>query len=207
MKYVLKPALTLFLVAGIVIALVSYFHSRTLAPVELQKQKTQEAARKTVLPADMYNELAVEKTGSIISVYEGLTGGKLAGYVVSLSPKGYSGNIDLMVGFALPDEKISGMRVLRHTETPGLGALAVKENFYRRFDNKALAPLNVIRIPPPGDNDIQAITSATITTRAITNAVNEAIHWYLGQKTEDECIEADYVTSPTIHNGHGGDME
>jgi electron transport complex protein RnfG len=83
----------------------------------------------------------------------------------------------MMVGILATEAKISGMRVLRHTETPGLGANAVREDFYRRFENKYLVPLTVVRTSP-GANEIQAITSSTITTRAITNAVNEAIAWY-----------------------------
>ncbi|MCL2233439.1 MAG: FMN-binding protein, partial [Treponema sp.] len=101
----------------------------------------------------------------------------LLGYVLALSPVGYSGNIDLMVGISARDEKITGVRILRHSETPGLGALAARESFYRRFDNRPLIPLTVVR-SSPGEHEISAITSSTITTRAITNAVNEAINWY-----------------------------
>ena len=182
LKYVLKPALTLFLTSAVVITALSVANNLTTEPIERQKRKTQEAAMREVLPASEYRELKVEKTGSIVAVYEGrqseTDGNQLAGYVIQLSPEGYSGNIDLLTGISVPDEKISGMRVLRHSETPGLGALAVKENFYQRYDNRDLIPLGVAR-SSPGENDIAAITSATITTRAITNAVNEAIEWYL----------------------------
>jgi len=146
-----------------------------------------------VLPGDfIFREIPAEKSGSIVAVYEGRNGGDPAGYVVLLSPTGYSGNIDLIVGISVPAEKITGMRVLRHSETPGLGALAVNEYFFRRFDGRALIPLGVTR-STPGEHEIAAITSATITTRAITNAVNEAIEWYLGnpalQNGETEAAE------------------
>jgi len=182
MKYVLKPALTLFITAVLVVAGLSYVYNLTLDPIERQKRKTQEAAMKEVFPgASQYKEMQTEKTGSIVSVYEALSDKILKGYVVQLSPKGYSGNIDLIVGISLSENKITGMRVMRHTETPGLGALAVKEDFYRRYNNLELAPLSVVRTNP-GRNEIQAITSATITTRAITGAVNEAIEWCLANK-------------------------
>jgi len=177
-KYILKPALTLFITAAITIAALSVVHSLTLVPIERQKQKTQEAAMREVLPeAAEYREIPVKKTGSITAVYEALNGGTRSGFVVLLSPKGYSGRIDLIAGISVPAEKITGIRVLRHSETPGLGALAVKGDFYRRYDGRELVPLTVVRTSP-GKNEIQAITSATITTRAITNAVNEAIEWY-----------------------------
>ena len=179
MKYILKPALTLFITAVLVVAGLSYVYNLTLKPIENQKRKTQEAAMKDVFPrASGYREIQIEKTGSIVSVHEALSGNVPAGYVVQLSPKGYSGNIDLIVGVSVSENQITGMRVMRHTETPGLGALAVKENFYRRYNGLDLAPLNVVRTNP-GKNEIQAITSATITTKAITGAVNEAIEWCL----------------------------
>ena len=182
MNYVLKPALTLFITAVLVVAGLSYVYNLTLDPIERQKRKTQEAAMKEVFPgASQYKEMQTEKTGSIVSVYEALSDKILKGYVVQLSPKGYSGNIDLIVGISLSENKITGMRVMRHTETPGLGALAVKEDFYRRYNNLELAPLSVVRTSP-GRHEIQAITSATITTRAITGAVNEAIEWCLANK-------------------------
>ena len=181
MKYILKPAITLFLTAAISITLLSVVHSLTLEPIEAQKKRTQEAALKEVLPqASDYRPYSYSGTGgSITAVYEGIINGVLTGYVLQLSPQGYSGSIDLMVGISIPDNKISGVRVLRHTETPGLGALAVKEEFYRQYDNKQISPLRVVKTTP-GAQDINAITSATITTRAITDAVNEAVEWYRG---------------------------
>ena len=178
MNYILRPAVTLFLTATVTVAALSVVYNLTLEPIERQIRKTQEAAMREVLPqASEYRETQA-KTGSITAVYEGLSGGDITGYIVRLSPEGYSGNIDLLVGISVHERKITGMRVLRHSETPGLGALAVKEEFYRQFDNRALAPLGVARTSP-GEHDITAITSSTITSRAITNAVNEAIEWYL----------------------------
>jgi electron transport complex protein RnfG len=178
MKYILKPAMTLFITAVIVVAVLSIVFNFTKEPIERQKRRTQEAAMKEVLPsASEYREIQTEKTGSIVAVYEGIHNNDLTGYVVQLSPQGYSGNIDMIVGISLINMKITGMRVIKHTETPGLGALAVKRNFYYRYNNLPLARLEVVRAYPR-ENEIQAITSATITTKAITDAVNEAIEWF-----------------------------
>lgn len=178
-KYVLKPAATLFITAVITVVALSLVYNFTLEPIEKQKRKTQETAMKEVLPGAVeYRAVQEETVGSIVAIYEGWYNNDLKGYVVQLSPEGYSGKIDMIVGISLPNRQITGMRVLRHTETPGLGAQAVKEDFFRRYNNKELVPLKVVRASP-GENEIQAITSATITTRAITNAVNEAIKWYM----------------------------
>jgi len=192
MNYILKPAATLFIIAALVVALLSFVFTYTLEPIEKQKNKTQEAAMRVVIPrAVEYRKIHVEKTGSITAVYEALYSSDalddkvLVGYVVQLSPEGYSGKIDMIVGISISENAITGMRVLSHTETPGLGANAVKENFYGQFRHRDLVPLGVAR-NSPGEYDIQAITSSTITSRAITEAVNEAIEWYLLQARSDE---------------------
>ena len=187
MKYILKPAATLLITAVIIAALLGVAYNLTLEPIERQKEKTQKATMGQVLPqADEYIETQTEKTGSIVAVYEGYSvndlsnDSELVGYVVQLAPEGYSGKIDLIVGISLANEKISGVRILRHTETPGFGANAVNEKFYKQYDNRALTPLEVAR-SSPGVNEIEAITSSTITSKAVTKAVNEAIEWYNGR--------------------------
>jgi len=194
MNYILKPAAVLLITAVLTVALLSVAYNLTLEPIENQKRRTQQAAMKEVLPrAAEFREVQAELMGTMTAVYEGLVNDMLVGYVVQLSPEGYSGKIDLIAGISVLTYNLIGMRVIRHTETPGLGALAVKGNFYRQFNSRELVRLSVVR-NSPGEHDIQAITSSTITTRAITNAVNEAINWFLvthlpdRHKTEHEEI-------------------
>ena len=178
MKHIIKPALSLFAIAAIVTALLGMARNLTLEPIEKQRKAAQEKTMRAVLTeADNFRELSAEKTGGINRIFEGLRGSETIGYVVELSPVGYSGEINMMVGISKAEDKITGMRVVKHTETPGLGALAVNENFYRQFDGRKLLPLRVVRTSP-GADDIEAITAATITSRAVTSAVNEAIEWY-----------------------------
>ena len=179
MSYIIKPAIALFVTAVIVIFGLSFVIDLTYEPIQIQQRKAQETAMMAVLPqASSFSEVPGAGTGSIISVYEGQNNGVSAGYVVRLITKGYGGNIDMVVGISGADKKITGMRILQHSETPGLGALAAREDFYRRFDNRPLITMGVARTAP-GEHDISAITASTITTRAITGAVNEAIEWYL----------------------------
>jgi electron transport complex protein RnfG len=184
MKYIIKPAASLFIAAAITVAALSFVYNKTYEAIEKQKSKAQEKAMRELLPkADNFNEIQIEGTGSITAVYEGRSGnansdnGGLIGYVIKLSPEGYSGEIDFLAGISADEKQITGIRILRHSETPGLGALAVKEEFFGQFAKRALTPLTVTRTAP-GKDEIQAITSATITSRAITNAVNEALEWY-----------------------------
>jgi len=181
MSYILKPAATLFVTAVIVIAALSVVFNYTYEPIQIQRQIRLEAAMRAVLPqAEEFSEMEIQRSGTMLAVFKGITNQDVVGYVVSLAPPGYSGNIFLMVGIHSADQRVSGMRIVQHTETPGLGALAVRPDFYRRFDNRPLIPMNVVRVSP-GEHDIQTITASTITTRAITDAVNEAIAWYLAE--------------------------
>jgi len=134
---------------------------------------------KAILPqADVFLEIPEKWSGGIVGVFEGIKSGQTIGYVVALSTEGYSGKISLLVGISSTDETIAGVRVLKHTETPGLGALAVKEEFYRKFDSRQLIPLTVVKAAP-GEYEVDALTGATITSKAIIDAVNEAIEWYI----------------------------
>jgi electron transport complex protein RnfG len=177
-KSILRPALTLFLIAGVLTAGLGLLRAVTEAPIAAQTAKTRQATMSAVLPqASEYIELPVELPDDIYAVFEGYAGGELVGYVFELYPAGYSGDVAMLVGISSRDNVVSGMRVMKHTETPGLGALAVKEFFYGQFTNKPLVELTVVK-GSPGEYEIDAITSATITSRAVTRGVNAAIAWF-----------------------------
>ena len=198
MSYIIKPAASLFIAAAITVAALSFVYNKTYEAIEKQKNKVQEEAMKELLPkADGFKEIQAEFTGSIRGVYEGyLDNGVMTGYIFKLSPSGYSGEIDFLAGVSiLDDRKITGIRILRHSETPGLGALAVKKDFYGQFSGRDLSPLRVSK-SSPGRDEIQAITSATITSRAITNAVNEAVEWCLAAEIKPE-FEKDRIEENT----------
>jgi electron transport complex protein RnfG len=178
MKHIIKPAFSLLLIAAISTAALALVRNYTLEPIENQRRTTQERVKKAILAeAAGFEEIPAPQTGSIVRIYKASNENGQVGFVLELAPTGYSGAINMMVGIATPENKLSGMRVMKHTETPGLGALATLESFYRQYDNRDLVPLRVVRASA-GTNEIEAITGATITTRAITNAVNEAIVWF-----------------------------
>jgi electron transport complex protein RnfG len=109
----------------------------------------------------------------VAEVYEAIstTGDKL-GYVIRTRPNGYGGAIDVIIGFSL-DGVITGVRVGDHQETPGLGAKAKTEDYYNQYLNlKADGAIQVIKEEVSGQNAVQAITSATITSDAVTLGVN-----------------------------------
>ena len=178
MKHIIKPALILFFIAAFMTTLLGIVRSLTLEPIAINKKKAQVTAMKSVFPsATNFAEIECPYTGNITGIYESFSGIESIGYAIELEVEGYSGKINLILGISKIDNTISGMRILKHSETPGLGALAVTEKFYKRYENKNAVQLNVVR-NSPGENDIEALTGATITTKAVTAAVNEAVKWY-----------------------------
>ncbi len=97
--------------------------------------------------------------------------GKPVGYAVrGDDPSGYGGNIALMVGFT-PDFRIVAYRKLEASETPGLGSNLTSEEFSGQFSGMdASSPLAVKK----DGGAVEAITSATITSRAVCGAINDA---------------------------------
>ena len=98
--------------------------------------------------------------------------GKTIGYVVVTVEKGYGGDINVMTGVDL-EGKVTGVNILSMSETAGLGANASKESFLKQFIGK-ISGLEVNK-GTPAENEIKALTGATITSKAVTKAVNAAI--------------------------------
>lgn len=170
LKEVLKPALILCVICLLATAALAGTNMLTADTIAQQKVITEQESRKQVLPdADSFEEAdgyAIGKTGSDI-----------AGYVFVTSSKGYGGDVQVMTGIST-DGQITGVVILEQDETPGLGANAEKESFRDQF--KQAVPENGFTVTKStaGEGEISAMTGATITTTAVTNAVNDAIAQY-----------------------------
>jgi electron transport complex protein RnfG len=137
---------------------------------EIRRKQTLEAAA-AVMPAAV-DKAKVEQIKGQDGIFIGRdASGNIAGYAVKGSdPSGYGGEIVLMVGFT-PDYKISTYQKLVATETPGLGTNLSSPSFMKQFEGMdASAPISVKK----DGGKIEAITSATITSRAVCGAINDA---------------------------------
>ncbi len=98
------------------------------------------------------------------SVYIGMENGEIEGYAVNvITPEGYGGNIELIVGFDA-DFNVTGVEYISMSETPGLGSRAKEEPFASQFNGK----------PARDFSEIEAITGATVTSKAVNGAINQA---------------------------------
>ena len=94
------------------------------------------------------------------------------GFCVVNSDKGYGGDVKVMTGVNLKG-KVTNVKILEHSETPGLGANADKEDFTNQYVDKENG-IEVVKNSVKG-NQIRAISGATVTSSAVTRAVNFAI--------------------------------
>ncbi|AEI15093.1 electron transport complex, RnfABCDGE type, G subunit [Flexistipes sinusarabici DSM 4947] len=106
------------------------------------------------------------------NIYIAKNDNKTVGYAIkSISSKGYSGDIVVLVGVK-PDGRINGIEILRHAETPGLGAKITEESWQKSFDN--LTVNDGIAVKKDG-GIIDQFSGATISPRAVCEAVEKGL--------------------------------
>ena len=153
-------------ISGLVIGAV-YF---VTAPVAAQKavERKENALRELVPEADHFAEIDGQD-----GWYRAEKGGQAIGYIVPSHTKGYGGDIKLLVAVT-PDAHVIDYKILAHNETPGLGDNASKEPFRSKLRGKAADHLIVTK-DKNNTEDVQAMTGATISSRAVTRGVKEAV--------------------------------
>lgn len=171
-KDVLIPTVALLVICLIATALLAGTNLITKEKIALNAVETENASRKVVMPdAVSFGEVKETETG--LTVCEALDDkNQVAGYVYTSGAKGYGGTVLVMVGIDA-EGTVTGIEILSHGETPGLGANATKDDFKSRFIGKS-GELTVNKTSNDGQN-IQAITAATITSKAVTGAVNAVL--------------------------------
>lgn len=121
------------------------------------------------------NKYNFGENGIVIDDVLTVSSNKLIGHVVKVTTKdGYGGDITLVIGIDLKD-KITGIEVLSIDETVGLGMNAKNDSFKRQYYNKPINKFIVTKTGKQNDQEIDAISGATITSSAFNNAVNGAL--------------------------------
>ncbi len=165
------PTIVLFVICIVAAFLLAVTNTVT-APKIAEVEDDNEAKSRQIVFAEAA-AFGKESTNDGIKLVPALDkDGKTIGYVVVTVQKGYGGDISVMTGVDL-DGKVTGVNILSMSETAGLGANASKESFLKQFVDK-IAGI-VVTKNAPAENEIKALTGATITSKAVTEAVNAAI--------------------------------
>ena len=179
--------LLITLVAGLALAVVNEI---TAKPISEAENKAKMAAYESVFSGVEFEEInssdklikaendsAPVQNASVDDVLRAVDkNGNTVGYVISAS--GYGGDVKIAIGISAADDKITGFKVLSHSETAGLGAKCTEDDFQNQFAGKSAGKLSYVKNAAASDSEIDAISGATITSSAVTDAVNAATHFY-----------------------------
>lgn len=145
--------------------LLAFVYEKTKPRIEEQMKIIDSQAKRELLPsADRFEQInenyfiAYDKNGTMV------------GEIMKSSQRGYGGQIKIMAGVN-NEKEITGIKILEHYETPGLGDEITKKDFILQFNNKTISELKLKK----DKGSIDAITGATISSKACVNAVRTAL--------------------------------
>lgn len=183
MKNILRLGVILFTICAVA-ALALGFINQITAPIiedrniqannELRQLVLEDATEFKQLDEKVLENIDGLEEGIVSEVYEGINGSDVVGYTIKTLPSGYGGVMEVIVGIS-KDGKITGVNIGNMAETPGLGTKANESNFKGQFNEKEAKELSVVKGSATSDNQIAAISGATITSEAVTRGVNAAI--------------------------------
>ena len=151
-------------VAALLLAGVNKITSPKIAAAAEEAAKE---AMEQLIPADNY-----DPAEDMDDVYVATKEGEIVGYCVNVTVTGFGGDVKMMVGLDFAGT-VKGIEILSHSETAGLGAKADTDEFKDRFKDKSPA-LSVVKTPTENASEVQAITGATITSKAVAEGVKKA---------------------------------
>ena len=179
----IKPICVLALVAAIISGLVIVVYNLTYVDTSNIVTDKQAAAVTaiyggtkddySVVPASDYTEKLTAAGLTSVSKVIKKNDGSLA---IECLVKGYKSGFDIMVG--VKDNKVAGVAIVSvGEETPGLGTKTNDPDFLSRFNDKS-GKVTIVKSAPSADNEVQGITSATLSSRGVATAVNNALDAY-----------------------------
>ncbi len=168
--YILKLALTLLIITAVVAAALSVVNGITEPIIQkINEEKTQAAIGKVLPGGGEKLEGYADETGLVKAVYA-----SEAGYAIEVAPSGFDGEILMMVGVD-KDGNVLGIDVISHTETAGLGAVAAASSAKGDAFRSQFVGLGEGLAVDKDGGQIDSLTSATITSRAVVAGVNAAL--------------------------------
>ena len=173
--YVLRLTFTLLIITSLVAVALAGINMVT-APIiaAANEAKTQQAVNE-VLPGGGNAIAFTDESGLISEVYESETG-----YAIKVAPNGFGGAIEMMVGVS-KDGNVLGISIIKHAETPSLGAVAAdKGSNGQNFRDSFIGLSGEVKVSKEG-GEADTISGATITSRAVADGVNIALNWAANQ--------------------------
>ncbi len=173
-KEIIIPTVVMICICFAVTAALSGTNLLTVQKIADITEQEQNSSMKEVIKADKYEE----KTDYGFTYYVALKGNKTVGYVFVTSEKGYGGDDKVMTAVGI-DGTVKAVKVLDvSNETPGLGQNTGNKDFYGQYSGHKGGIKVVKNGADRNKNEINAVTGATISSKAVTEAVNKALSEY-----------------------------
>lgn len=185
------------LIFGAIAGGVLAFSNSMTAPIiaERAKQESFGAYAELITEADNFAPIPEEKLAEIMAentfvleVFEAKKGEEVVGYAFRTKSAGYGGDIIIASGFNV-DGTIAGIKVLENSETPGLGTKIADEDYTSSYLGKSSANDLVLAASPSADNEVLALSGATISASGAMAGVNGARKAYLNYFTDTPVVE------------------
>lgn len=184
-KTILKLAGVLFVITAVVALLLGVVNALTENVIAENMVRKNNLAMQNIVPGCETGEaigLPEWTDGIVAEAREYTLGGEYAGMFVKVLPVGFGGKVEMIVGVDKTGT-VQGIRVTDHGETAGLGAKAADESWLSQFAGKT-AGITVIKNAIPTENEVLAVTSATVTSKAVTAGANAAIDFVMNYQKE-----------------------
>ena len=179
-KNIAKPTIVLTVICLVISAALAVTHAVTLDTIAQRTAEDTLKAQLVVLPAaQSFENKTIATADGEFTYAEGYdANGAVVGYVFQTNSAGYGGDIAVMTGIDTQNS-VTGVTLLSNSETPGLGKKAENEDFTNQYkQSMPESGFQVVKGNNAGEGEIDAITGATITSNAVTDAVNQAITLY-----------------------------
>ena len=168
---IIKPVGVLLAICIIIPLALSVTNKVTVKKIAELEAANSKKNMQSLIDADNFEEC---ENGEI-TYYAAINGGKTAAYIFTESAKGYGGNVSVMTAVK-PDGTVAGVAILDVSgETPGLGQNAAKESFFSQYIGLKKGVSVLKNGAKAENNEVDAVTGATITSTAVTRAVNKAL--------------------------------
>ena len=166
---IFRPIAVLTAICLVVANLLSFTSLITKDTIANMELKASNDAMSVLISAEKYEKADVEG-----ELYIAKNGEEVKGYIVKTVGRGYGGDVVIMTAIST-DKKVMGVKILSAAdETPGLGQNVTKESFYSQYIGKT-ENITVLKNGANSDkNEINAVTGATVSSKAVTGAVNKA---------------------------------
>jgi len=174
MRNILKLSAVLIIIATVSGTILGIIYTVTKEPIAKQVKLEEEKALKAIFPKATSFNLTTGKDN--YTYYEVYIKNKLIGYALDASGKGFSSIIKIKIGLNL-DKRIKDIKIIKQGETPGLGTRIKRKKFTDQFTNKTLKQVLLKKDSSKGT--IDALTGATISSRAVSEAMQKSITEFL----------------------------